>query len=394
MSTDRDSWLRAALAAARDLEPTDAELAPVLAALAARPRRRRLAPRGGRVAAIALPLALVAATAAAAATGLIPLGDVISGEGFGGDERPVVKETVVAEGALKGLGAWRITTFETKTGVDCLKLTLLDARARRGPGPAKSGYCGHVAAFSEFGHGRRAAAVARGEVVLFGSAPTTARSVELAGSGGVRVSAPTHAAPAFSRRYWVLAAPTDLDRAMLAWSDDRDRTRGGLDVSYRFAGPSAPTVVATGTTPESGPWRMTAYESSRQSFDGDVYSPEGLPCLDLRLLDPPATTSSGGGFCGVQPRTPGFTRAQRTLGVVGEPVGEVIMFGHAPSRADAVEIATGDGVVSTETLPGPAGVPGRFWLIARPQEDFADGHVYWIDRDSGERGPRVEVLPP
>jgi hypothetical protein len=70
------------------------------------------------------------------------------------------------------------------------------------------------------------------------------------------------------------------------------------------------------------------------------------------------------------------------------------MFGHAPDRADAVEVEAGGKVVSTETLPAPPGIPGRFWLIARPPEDFANGHVYWVDRDSGERGPRVEVLPP
>jgi hypothetical protein len=389
VTDDRDSWLYAALETARSLEPTEAELAPVIAAVAAR-RRRRLS-RGGRAVAIALPALLLAATAAAAATGLLPVGGVIRGVGFEGDSRPVVKETVEATGATKGVGKWRITTFRTKRGTHCMKLTLLDARGRRAPGPAASGYCGGIAPFSEFGHGRRAAAAKRGEVLLFGTAPARARTVELTGTRGVLVTAKTHAAASALERYWVLAAPAGLDRADLAWLDRRGRPGGLLDVSHRFAGPSARTEVATGTTPDAGRWRLIAYESKRLANRGDVYSPEGLPCLELQLLGP---APQRGGSCGVQPKTPGFTRGQaRVLDTIGEPR-ELIMYGRAPANADAVEVTAGGRTISTETISPPAGVPGRFWLLARPPEDFANGHVYWVDHDSGARGRPVEVLPP
>ena len=388
MTDARDSWLYAALEPARGLEPTEVELAPVIAAVAAR-RRRRLS-RGGHTVAIALPALLLAATAAAAATGLLPVGGVIRGVGFEGDDRPVVKETVEATGYSKEVGKWRITTFRTKRGVHCMKLTLLDPRGRRAPGPAASGYCGEIASFSEFGHGRRAAAVERGEVLLFGTAPDRARIVRLTGTRGVRVTAKTHAAPSALERYWVLAAPARLDRAEVAWLDRSGRPGGLLDVSHRFAGPSAPTVVATGTTPAAGPWRLIAYESKRLANRGDVYSPEGLPCLDLQLLRPPQR----GGSCGVQPKTPGFTRGQaRVLNTIGKPR-ELIMYGRAPANADAVEVAAGGKTISTETVVALGGIPGRFWLLARPPEDFANGHVYWVDHDSGARGRPVEVLPP
>ncbi len=389
MTDDRDRWIYAALEPARSLEPTDDELAPVIDAVAAR-RRRRLS-RGGRAVAITVPALLLAATAAAAATGLLPVGGVIRGEGFEGDSRPVVKETVEATGTAKEVGKWRITTFQTKRGVHCMKLTLLDPRGRRAPGPAASGYCGGIAPFSEFGHGRRAAAAKRGEVLLFGTAPARARTVRLTGTHGVRVTAKTHAAPSALERYWVLAAPAGLDRAEVAWLDRGGRPGGQLDVSHRFAGPSARTVVATGRAPAAGRWRLIAYESRRLANRGDVYSPEGLPCLELHLLGPPKQRS---GNCGLQPKTPGFTRGQTTIFSSTGKRSEVVMYGRAPANADAVEVAAGGKTVSTETIAPPAGVPGRFWLLARPPEDFANGHVYWVDHDSGTRGRPVEVLPP
>lgn len=390
MTDERDSWIYAALEPARGLEPTEDELAPVIAAVAAR-RRRRLS-RGGRALAIAVPALLLAATAAAAATGLLPVGGVIRGVGFEGDRRPVVRETVEATGFTREVGNWRITTFRTKRGVHCMKLTLLDPRGRRAPGPTASGYCGGIAPFSEFGHGRRAAAVERGKVLLFGTAPARARTVRLTGTSGVRVTAKTHAAPSALERYWVLAAPAGLDRAEVAWLDRSGRSGGELDVSHRFAGPSARTVVANGWTPAGGSWSMIAYESKRLSAGGDVYSPEGLPCLAVRTGGPRGHAS---GFCGVQPRTPGFTRAQSRRRTVANDRGdELLVFGHAPERADTVEIQAGGRTFSTRTRPGPPGVPGRFWLIAGAPEDFASGHVRWVDRDAGARGRSVRLLPP
>jgi hypothetical protein len=389
---DHEDWLYRALAPARELEPTAAEVDPVLTAVES--RRGRGVAVAGRTVAVALSVLAVGAGAAAAVTGLVPIGAVIDGAGFRGDERPVVKETVTASGTTKGVGSWRMTSFATREGTPCLKLTLLDRAARRAPGPAVSGYCGDVAAFAEFGHGRRAAALARGEVVLFGTAPAGARRVELTGSPKARVVAPTHGDPRSAERFWVLAAPARLNRATLAWLDRGGHPRGMLDVGYRFAGPLAPTVVATGATPVAGPWRLTAYESGRLASDGDVYSPEGLPCLELRLLDPPDGYPSAGGSCGVQPKAPGFTRGQsRYPRTVGRP-DELILYGRAPERADAVELRAGGKTISTPTVSPPSGIPGRFWLLARPPEDAAGGHVRWVDRDTGARGRPVEVLPP
>jgi hypothetical protein len=137
---------------------------------------------------------------------------------------------------------------------------------------------------------------------------------------------------------------------------------------------------------------MTAYESKRLAAGGDVYSPEGLPCIALHRLGPPEQKS---GFCGVQPKTPGFTRAQaKGWAIAGRSAVESIVFGHAPERAESVEVRAGGRTISTATIPGPRGIPGRFWLLARPPRDLANGHVYWVDREGGKRGRPVRLLPP
>jgi hypothetical protein len=59
------------------------------------------------------------------------------------------------------------------------------------------------------------------------------------------------------------------------------------------------TVLATGTTPIAGPWRITGYKSDGAIANGEVVEPAGLPCVRLMLSAPPEGTPYGGrGFCG------------------------------------------------------------------------------------------------
>lgn len=420
MNASDDSWIRAVLEPARQLQPTDAEIAVVLARTAdvrgavgriagpgyaggrrmgraRRLGRRARAPHARRSVALAVLGALVLATATAAATGLLPVGSVFEGEGFYTDSQRV-EETVVATGTVPKSGRWQMTTFESENGVECLKLNLLDAPAQPadpGAGKPSSGYCGAIGELEALAHGGRAVAAKRGEVVLFGRASERARSVTLTGNGGVEVTTPTQPGPAAAPgNYWVLAAPPGLNRAQLGFLDENDRPVAGTDVSYRFSGPTAPVVVATGSAPFAGPWRMTAYESKGSVVDGDVYEPEGLPCVSVTLLEPRRDSAGGSGGCGVRPRAPGFTVHGLTMpAVVGKPRVETLLFGHAPARADAVELVTDSGPVPAKLYPGPAGVPGKFWFVAVPSEEIQQGKVYWVDRDTGTRGPTVDATP-
>lgn len=221
--------------------------------------------------------------------------------------------------------------------------------------------------------------------------------MELTADGGVTIAAEVHEGPAdVPGDFWVLGAPPGLTNGRLNWIDQDGRAHEPwLDVSFQFQGPTKPTTVATGTAPVTGPWQMTLHESKRQVADGDLYEPEGLPCTFLKLVDPPEHTPIGSGACGVQRKSPGFTRDQLTVpSVVGAKVREILVYGRAPEDADKVAISADRQVrISVKTQEGPAGVPGDFWLIAAPP-GLDNAHVFWIDEDGGARGPAVELLPP
>jgi hypothetical protein len=366
-----------------------------------RAARPRLLPRGRRAMTAALVGGLLLLTAAAgAATGLLRVGTVIPGEGFDGAEE--VDETVVATGTAPVSGPWQMTVFETEPAgsgsakakvraVPCLKLELLQ------DGEHGSGYCGYIPPFYAFSHGRKPDAAERGEVLLYGRAPEAASRLELTAEGGVRIAAEAQDGPAsVAGDFWFIAAPPGLRDAQLTWIDEAGRARQPwLDVSFQFQGPTGRTVVATGTARVAGPWQMTLHESKRQVADGDLYEPEGLPCTFLKLLAPPEHTLIGGGACGVQRKSPGFTRQQLTVpSVVGADVKEILVYGRAPEEADLVEISADGGVrLRVKTQEGPSGTPGDFWLIAAPP-GLKNGRVHWIDEHRGAQGPLVELLPP
>lgn len=322
---------------------------------------------------------------------------MIRGEGFHSERaKETVRETVVAKGTNPISGGWHMTTFTTDRGdVPCLKATLLDPPLGARVGARSSGYCGSFRSFDEFGHGTKAVAKRRGEVLLFGPAPQAARQVQLTGKGGERIVARAQPGPAnVPGRFWLIAAPPTLKDARLAWLDGTGRAGGGLDVSYRFEGPSRRVVAASGNDPLAGPWRMVVYESRGSVADGDRYEPEGLPGIELSLPKPPAGLPHRGGGSGLIRNAPGFSRGQHTLRDAQNKVLGTVLYGRTPDRADHVRIAATGGVrLRVDTRRGPPGIPGRFWFIATKAR-FHNGHIRWVDTDSGNVGPAVAVLPP
>jgi hypothetical protein len=95
------------------------------------------------------------------------------------------------------------------------------------------------------------------------------------------------------------------------------------------------TVIATGSAPVAGRWRMTAHKS--ESSEGQ---PGGLPCIRLVFTDPPAETPlTGSGFCG---------EVGDDFGAVSIPAvnkagdSALLIFGVAPTGAARVEMGGPD----------------------------------------------------
>jgi hypothetical protein len=159
------------------------------------------------------------------------------------------------------------------------------------------------------------------------------------------------------------------------------------------------TVVATGTAPEAGPWRLETYVSERLADpeSGEEYQPAGLRCLGIALADPPEEVmSTFAGQCGEFPRTPGFSRLQLTVPDASGEAREVLVYGRAPEGAAGVVITPPDGgsPIEAELHEGPPGVPGDFYLRAlEPGQAVEGARVNWIDAAGNEGSRGIELLP-
>jgi hypothetical protein len=163
-------------------------------------------------------------------------------------------------------------------------------------------------------------------------------------------------------------------------------------------------VVATGTTRYAGPWQLEIQGSERLTYKGEVIQHAGLTCVYLYLVDPPRHQGiAGGGYCGDQPRTPGFTRGQFNVPASGRMsdgqrirTKQVLIFGRTPERAEYVLIITKPvGLrMRSPVLDGPENMRGDYYVVAVPPHIGRSARINWLDEDGkpGSRG--TELLPP
>lgn len=156
-------------------------------------------------------------------------------------------------------------------------------------------------------------------------------------------------------------------------------------------------VVANGTTPGFGAWQLEFSRSTRQvdPETGEVYEPAHLPCLTFVPVR--ARPHGASGYCGRFPRTPGFSRSTITLevrraqGQRPRPTA-LIVYGQVPARASSVVLTVPRGMrVEVEPFPGPARVPGDFYVLSMEARRLLDARVNWLDSDGrpGSRGIRI-----
>jgi hypothetical protein len=164
-------------------------------------------------------------------------------------------------------------------------------------------------------------------------------------------------------------------------------------------------VVATGTQAIAGPWQLEVQPSELLRDDrGEVIQPAGLRCVFLYMLDPPNIHgATGSGYCGEQPRTPGFTRGQATVHV-GKPVPSinrgardlVMIYGRAPERAEYFRLTVGNNRLGMRgpVFDGPKNMRGDYYVTTVPTHIGRTARINWLDKDKkpGSRG--TPLLPP
>lgn len=152
------------------------------------------------------------------------------------------------------------------------------------------------------------------------------------------------------------------------------------------------TVLAVGTDPQIGRWRITRYRSTELRDRGEVVQPPGLPCLTLLLSD--ATDGrplAGRGFCG--------ERGSGGLSAAGLPVMDrtghdlIVLFGGAPEAAARVELSSTDhGERAAHVEEGPASFDGDVWILVVPREPHGQSpSIDWVRADGRAAGDKVAL---
>jgi hypothetical protein len=149
-------------------------------------------------------------------------------------------------------------------------------------------------------------------------------------------------------------------------------------------------VLAEGTAPVAGPWRMTTYGSQGVVDGGQVLEPRGLPCLELSLTNPPRTPLLGSSFCG---REIPAEFVASSLSVVDPATGQarLILFGTAPEQAANVTlVAEGTGPIRAQVFDGPEGYDGDLWALSIAPGPH-DARVEWLRADGTPGGASRDV---
>ena len=167
---------------------------------------------------------------------------------------------------------------------------------------------------------------------------------------------------------WVVASPADSPSATpAAGAATPPVVRGGR-------------VVARGSSPVGGRWRLEAYRNRR-----------ALPCIRLTLLAPPAGSPFvSGGQCGHFARAPGFGYSSlRVSDRRGRA--EHLIFGRAPRRAAFVRMTAPGGLRRVvRTRPGPRGTRSDLWLIVAPPV-HREATLRWRAADRSTAGKPLHV---
>lgn len=139
------------------------------------------------------------------------------------------------------------------------------------------------------------------------------------------------------------------------------------------------TIVATGTTPVAGRWRMSVADSDQ----GFCFGIELLDLLHPGATGPDLSQGCGGANTGLQ---------AASVGGGTDLPDTTLVHGPAPEEAAAVRVTAPGGFSQTaKTHEGPTDIRGDFYVIEIPRKGLHDVLVTWLDEDGRAPGPGISV---
>jgi hypothetical protein len=133
------------------------------------------------------------------------------------------------------------------------------------------------------------------------------------------------------------------------------------------SGDSLHTVVASGSSPVAGDWRVESYRGGAViGPTGEVVQPAGAPCLALLIGGNAPDFASGSSICGGKLATDAFGYRSNPIRDQQSGRRELLLYGWAPAGTETVRLSGPGGVTLSARTQGPKNVKQRYWVITAP----------------------------
>jgi hypothetical protein len=158
------------------------------------------------------------------------------------------------------------------------------------------------------------------------------------------------------------------------------------------SGDSLHTVVASGSSPVAGKWRVESYRGGAVTGPtGELLQPAGAPCLALLIGGNAPDFARGSSICGGK-------LATDALGYVSNPIrdeqsgrNELLLYGWAPAGTETVQLSGPEGLELSSRTQGPKNVKQRYWVITAPP--LPSGGRLTTTGPGGTGGDSINVPP-
>ena len=160
----------------------------------------------------------------------------------------------------------------------------------------------------------------------------------------------------------------------------------------RDSGDSLHTVVASGSSPVAGKWRVESYRGGPVTGPtGQVARPAGARCLALLIGGKAPDFAGGSSICGGKLATDAFGYSSNPIRDKQSGRNELLLYGWAPAGTETVQLSGPGGLDLSARTQGPRNVKQRYWVISAPP--LPSGGRLTTTGPGGTVGDSIKVIP-